>query len=292
MEGSESMVGLLASALRVAVPLIFGACGGMVSERSGVINIAIEGFMLVGAFFGAYFALTFHSPWLGLAGAMLVGAALGGLYGLMVIPGRGNQVVIGTAFNLLAVGLTPLLCKFIYETTNASPSLPAEERFDWAPLGLALALPLVLHFWFGYTRAGLRLGFAGAKPEALVTQGLRPKVIRWWAVTLGGSLAAAGGATLTVYLSSGFARNITAGRGFIALAAMILGRWRPLPVLAACLMFGLADAVQMRWQGQLWGGGGVPLQLVQILPYLVTMLVLVFWAGADQAPAALGKGEA
>ena len=282
---------LFASTLRLAVPLIFAALGGMMSERSGVINIALEGFMLIGAFFGVHFALMFHSPWLGLVGAVLAGGIGGLLYVGLVLVGRGDQIVMGTGFNMLAIGLTPQLCKLFYDTTNGTPSLPIAERFHWEPMLIAVVLPFVLHLWLKYTRSGLWLDFAGANPKALQTQGVSVGKVRVWAVTMSGALAASGGATLTIYLSSSFARNISAGRGFIALAALILGRWRPIPALLGCLLFGFADALQIRMQGAAFGGGTFPVQLIQIMPYAVTLVVLFSWAGGSRAPKALGSRE-
>jgi general nucleoside transport system permease protein len=280
---------LLESTLRVSTPLIFAALGGMVSERSGVINIALEGMMLVGAFGAAVGTLATHSPWLGSAWGMAAGVLLALIYGIFVIRLRSNQIVAGTAINMLALGLTPFLCKIRYDVTGQTPAIPIAERFQSAPLYLSWALVVICWLWLKYTRSGLRLSFAGEHPEALEAAGIRVNRVRWAAVLASGALAALGGATLSVYLSSAFSRNMTAGRGFMALAALIFGKWRPLPTAVACLLFGFTEAVQTRLQGvPLWGNAPLPVQFIQILPYLVTILILVGFVGRSRSPKALG----
>ncbi len=280
----------LLSALRVSSPLVFAALGGMFSERAGVINIALEGLMLMGAFAGAATTLWTHSPWLGSAGAMATGALFAGCYGLFVIRWRANQIVAGTAINLLALGLTPVLCKVFYGVTGSSPAIPLAERFGSAPLWLCGAAVVVAWAAMTYTRGGLWLGFAGEHPAAARAAGIDVKRVRWTALLLSGALAGMGGACLSLFLSSSFSRNMTAGRGFMALAALIFGKWRPVPAALACLLFGSAEALQMRLQGASFPGGTpVPVQLIQILPYLVTVLVLAGFLGRSRPPAALGK---
>lgn len=281
---------LFASTLRVSTPLIFAAMGGLFCERSGVINIALEGMMLMGAFAGAVAAFSFHSAWLGLACAAVAGVVFAAIYALCVIQLRADQIVAGMAMNLLALGLTPFLCKVLYDVTGSTPQIPLEHRFQIAPVFLALALVAACHFWFRFSRAGLRLSFAGEHPGALAAAGIRVNTIRWLAVLCGGALAGAGGATLSVYLSSSFSREMTAGRGFIALAALITGKWRPMPAAVACLVFGFAEAAQIRLQGlHLWGNFEIPVQFIQTLPYVVTVLVLAGALGRSKPPAALGS---
>jgi general nucleoside transport system permease protein len=280
---------LLASTLRVSTPLIFAALGGMFSERAGVINIALEGMMLVGAFGAAVGTLATHSPWLGSACGMAAGLSLAALYAVCVIGLRANQIVAGTAINMLALGLTPFLCKLLYDVTGSTPAIPLEQRFQSAPLYLSWLLVGLCWFVLKHTRAGLWMGFAGEHPEALDAAGIRVNRVRWVAVLVSGALAGMGGASLSVFLSSSFARNMTAGRGFIALAALIFGKWKPVPAAFACLLFGLAEAVQIRLQGVvLWGNEPVPVQFIQILPYAVTVLVLAGFVGRARPPKALG----
>jgi general nucleoside transport system permease protein len=280
---------LLASTLRVSTPLIFAALGGMFSERSGVINIALEGMMLIGAFAAAVGTLVAHSPWMGSACGMGAGLLLAAVYGLFVIRLRANQIVAGTAINMLAMGLTPFLCKILYDVTGSTPAIPIGERFQSAPLYLCWALVVGCYLWMKYTPTGLWVNFAGEHPEALDAAGVRVNRVRWIAVMVSGALAGMGGASLSIFLSSSFSRDMTAGRGFMALAALIFGKWKPLPTALACLLFGFADAVQIRLQGvPVWGDKSIPVQFIQILPYLVTILVLAGFVGRSRPPKALG----
>jgi simple sugar transport system permease protein len=280
---------LLSSTLRVSTPLIFAALGGMLSERSGVINIALEGMMLVGAFGAAVGTYMSHSPWLGSLVGMGSGVIMAAIYGIFVIRLRANQIVAGTAINMLALGLTPFFCKLLYDVTGSTPAIPINERFQSAPLYLCWVCVALCWLMFKYTPAGLWLGFAGEHPEALDAAGIRVNRVRWAAVLASGALAGMGGVSLSIFLSSSFSRNMTAGRGFMALAALIFGRWRPLPAALACSLFGFTEAVQIRLQGvSVWGGKPIPVQFIQILPYLVTILVLAGFVGQSTAPKALG----
>lgn len=280
---------LLASTLRVSTPLIFAALGGMFSERSGVINIALEGMMLLGAFGAAVATLAGHSPWLGSICGMAAGLSLAAVYGLFVIRWRADQIVAGTAINMLAMGLTPFLCKILYDVTGSTPAIPINERFQTAPLYLSWALVVICFLWMKFTPAALWVGFAGEHPEALDAAGIPVNRVRWLAVLVSGALAGMGGATLSIFLSSSFSRNMTAGRGFMALAALIFGKWKPLPTALACLLFGFADAVQIRLQGvAVWSDRPIPVQFIQILPYVVTVLVLAGFVGRSRPPKALG----
>jgi ABC-type uncharacterized transport system permease subunit len=283
------ILAVLASTLRVSTPLIFAALGGMVSERSGVINIALEGMMLVGAFAAASVAAATHSPWAGAGAALAAGMFLAAIYGLFVIRLRSDQIVAGTAVNMLAAGATPFLTKILYGSTTSTPSLPIEVRFQSAPVWIALALVLAAWAWMRYLPSGLWVRFAGEHPEALDSAGIRVNRVRWAAVLASGCLAGFGGASLSIFLASSFSRGMTAGRGFMALAALIFGKWKPVPAVLACLLFGFADAIQIRLQGVvLWGTEPVPVQFIQILPYVVTVLVLAGWVGRSRAPKALG----
>jgi len=279
---------LIASTLRLSTPLIFASLGGLCSERSGVINIALEGLMLLGAFGAAVGTLATHSPWLGAACGMAAGIALAAIYGLFVIRLRANQIVAGAAINMLAFGLTPFLCKILYDVTGSTPAIPISERFQTAPLYLCWLLVALCFLWLNHTRSGLWTSFAGEHPEALDAAGVRVNAVRWIAVLTSGALAGLGGATLSIFLSSSFSRSMTAGRGFMALAALIFGKWKPIPTALACLLFGLADAAQIRLQGVSFNGIRIPVQFIQILPYLVTILVLAGFVGRSRAPKNLG----
>ncbi len=279
---------LLASTIRISTPLVFAALGGLVSERSGVINIALEGLMLVGAFAAAVGTYATHSPVLGALAGAAAAMLLAAVYGLFVIRFRANQIVAGTAINMLALGLTPFVCKILYDVTGSTPALPLGERFRYAPVVVCWVLVGVAAVFFSRTRWGLRLGFAGEHPAALDSAGVSVARVRWAAVLTSGALAGLGGVSLSIFLSSSFSRNMTAGRGFMALAALIFGKWRPWPAAFACLLFGFTEAVQIRLQGAVIGGVAVPVQFIQILPYIVTILVLAGFVGRSRPPAALG----
>ncbi len=288
----DALVDFLSSTLRLATPLIFAAMGGLLSERSGIVNIALEGKMLVGAFFGAAVAHFTGSPWLGLLAGGGAGALVGFLYGWLAVPLKSDQIVAGTGINMLAYGIPPFVAKILFDVTGSTPALGIDERFHVAPLFLSLGVAVLLWLWLRHSRSGLWLMFAGEHPAALAAAGIRVARLRWQAVVAAGLLAGIGGATLSTFLSSSYSRNMTSGRGFIALAALILGKWRPIPAVLACLLFGMTDAAQIRLQGiEVAGLGKVPVQFIQILPYLVTLVVLAGFVGRARAPSALGRGE-
>jgi simple sugar transport system permease protein len=215
---------------------------------------------------------------------MSAGLLLAAIYALFAIRLRANQIVAGVGINMLAMGLTPFLCKILYDVTGSTPAIPIDERFQSAPLSLCWLLVVACFLWMKFTPTGLWVSFAGEHPAALDAAGIRVNRVRWAAVLVSGALAGMGGASLSVFLSSSFSRNMTAGRGFMALAALIFGKWKPLPTAAACLLFGFADAAQIRLQGV----GSIPVQFIQILPYVVTVLVLAGFVGRSRAPKAIG----
>lgn len=280
------ILGFILSVLRLSTPLVFAALGGLFSERSGVINIALEGFMLVGALAGAVVALSTGSPALGFLAAGVAGALFSLVYAFAVIHGRADQVVTGTAMNLLAMGLNPLVLKLLYDSTGGSPSLPLEARFADFPLWFAWILALTVWAVANHTHFGMRVSFAGEKPEALDAAGFSVRKVRYGAVALSGMLAAWGGASLSLFLASGYSRNMTAGRGFMALAALIIGKWRPMWALTACLFFGLMEAIQIRAQSV---DMLLPSQFIQALPYLTTVIVMAGFLGRSRPPKAIGQ---
>lgn len=283
------LIHIIESTLRVSTPLLFAALGGVVSERSGVINIALEGIMLLGAFVAAAFAFEMGSPYLGVMGGMLAGMSCGAFYAFCVIELQIDQIIAGTAINLLSFGLTPFLSKIFYNTTNSTPSLPLEMRFYQAPILVAWICVAAIAFWLNHTPSGLWVRFAGEHPKALDSAGINVRKTRWMAVLLSGCLAGLGGASLSLFLSSSFSRGMTAGRGFMALAALVFGKWRPWSTAFACVLFGFFDAIQIRLQGViLFGTEPVAVQFIQILPYVVTMFVLAGFVGSSRAPKALG----
>lgn len=283
------MIALLLSTLRVATPLLFGALGGLFSERSGVINIALEGLMLVGAFVAAVVTLTTGSPWLGFVAAGIAGSFFAAFYACFVIFFRANQIVAGTALNLLVMGLIPLVLKHLYDSTGATPTLAAEIRFAHFPLWFVWIALLLVWSWLKFTPSGLWVSFAGEHPHALDAAGIKVNRVRFFAVMMSGVLAGLGGASLSIYLSSGYSRNMVAGRGFMALAALIFGKWKPLPTALACLLFAFTEAAQFRLQSmQLAGGFAFPVQLIQVMPYLATIIVLAGFVGRSKPPKAIG----
>jgi ABC-type uncharacterized transport system permease subunit len=280
---------LFASTVRVSIPLLLAALGGVVSERAGVINIALEGIMLVGAFAAACVALASGSAWLGALAGACAGVILAAIYALFVVRFRANQIVAGTAINMLAMGITPFLSKIFYGSTGSTPAVLLDARFQFAPILWAVILAFAVWSWLKWMPSGLWIRFAGEKPEALDAAGVRVNRVRWAAVMISGALAGLGGVSLSIFLSSSFSRNMTAGRGFMAIAALIFGKWRPLPTAIACLLFAFADAIQIQLQGMvLWGSEPVPVQFIQVMPYVITILVLAGVVGQSRAPRALG----
>jgi simple sugar transport system permease protein len=275
------------SALRMSTPLLFAALGGYFSEKSGVINISLEGKLLIGAFAAAVIAHQTGSEWWGLAAGGVAGGALAVVYALFVLGLSANQIIAGTAINLLAFGIPPLISKVLYDTTGSTPALADETRFFLAPTVIALVASAAIWLWVKLSRGGLWLTFAGEEPKALASVGINPLHVRWGGVVVCGMLAGLGGASLALQLASGYSRGMSAGRGFMALAALILGKWRPLPAAFACLFFGLVDALQIRLQSL--GNLPVPSQFVQMLPYLLTLIALAGFVGRASAPRALGR---
>lgn len=279
-------LGFILSVLRGATPLLLAALGGLLSERAGVIQIALEGMMLMGALAGAIGASFFHSPWLGFLMAGLAGSLAASLYGLFAIKLKADQIVSGTALNILAVGIAPFITKISFNTTGSTPSLNLDARFSYEPMVIAFICLALISYVYSKTRAGLLLQFGGEHPEALVAAGNSLKSVRWFALLACGQLAGWAGGSLSLFLASSYSPNMTAGRGFMALAALIFGRWKPLPTAGACLLFAAADAVQIRLQGN---DGLIPVQFVQILPYLITIIALAGFFGQSRAPKALGR---
>ena len=216
------------------------------------------------------------------------GAIVALFYALTVIHGRSNQIVAGTAVNLLLMGLIPLTLKMLYDSTGGTPSLPAEHRFQYFPLWFVLLCAGLAWAFMNKTRMGLWVSFAGENPEALDAAGVSVRAVRYCAVAASGVLAGWGGASLSIFLASGYSRNMVAGRGFMALAALILGKWRAPYAVLACLFFGLMDALQIHLQGATVAGIEVPGQLVQLIPYLATIVVLAGFVGQSRPPAKIG----
>jgi simple sugar transport system permease protein len=281
-------VALIFSTIRLATPLLLAALGGLYSERSGVINIALEGMLLAGAFTAAAATHFAGNPWLGLLAAIVAGLAVASIHALACIKFGADQVVSGTAINILFLGVPALMSGALFQSTGATPQIPKEQLLPNAPIVIAFALVPITWYVLNRTRFGLRLRAVGENPEAADTAGVQVNRIRWAAVLISGALAAIGGAYLSIGQSSLFTRNMSAGRGFIALAALIFGKWRPVQTMLACLLFGFAEAVSIQMQGVT----PVPVQFIQIVPYVLTIVVLVGFIGRSRAPRALGTAYA
>lgn len=274
---------LLMATLSASVPLILAALGGMIAERSGVVNIGLEGMMLLGAFFGTVASYATGSPWLGLAAGMAAGALAALLLGVLSITYKADQIVSGVAINLLAVGVTGYMMRLLFRTDSQSPTTAALHWAPWVWALVAVGLAAALHWLLYVTPLGLRIRAVGEHPRAAATLGVNVYSIRYLCVILSGCLAGLGGAYLSLGFLSQFTREMSAGRGFIALAAMIFGKWTPFGAVAASLFFGFADALQLVLQG-----GSIPSQFLSALPYLLTMAVLAGVIGRAKAPAADG----
>lgn len=281
-------LGLLYSAIRLATPLLLAALGGMFSERSGVINIALEGLMLAGAFTAASVTWYAGNPWAGLLAAIAAGAAIAAVHAVACIRYRADQVVSGTAINILMTGVPALLSGAFFLSSGSTPQIPKEQLIPLTPVVIAFALVPLTYYVLYYTPLGLRLRAVGENPEAADAAGVSVKLLRYTAVLLSGALAGIGGAYLSIGQSSLFTRNMSAGRGFIALAALIFGKWRPVQTMLACLLFGFTEAIAIQLQGVHFGGEEIPTQFVQIIPYVLTIVVLAGFIGNSRAPRALG----
>jgi simple sugar transport system permease protein len=311
---------LLASTLRVSVPLILCALAGVLCERAGVIDLGLEGKMLMTAFTAAAVGSLTQSLALALAAAMAVGVALSMLHGYACVTHRGDQVVLGMAITMTAAGLTVVLGIAWFQQGGQTPPLPdsvrlgrwfvgAGEAVAGVPVvGRALQLALFGHTALVYlslglvaavwgllyrTRFGLRLRATGENPAMVDAAGVSVKALRYQALGLNGVLCALAGASLVLAQNPSFIPNMTAGRGYMALAALIFGKWHPVGALLACLLFGFLDAVSIRLQGAalpaFLGGGAVPVQAIQALPYVLTVVLLAGFIGRATAPAALGR---
>ncbi len=305
----------LDATLRLSTPLLLACLAGMYSERSGVFDIGLEGKMLMAAFAAAAAASVFHSVWIGLAVGLAVSIATAALQGAAAITLKGNQLIAGTAINMLAAGLTTFLGIQWFAQGGRTPQLKAGERFTDITLPFAdelqgvpvlgpiyhdlisghnllvyiafLAVPITWFVLFR-TRFGLRLRAVGENPKAVDTAGISVVRLRYQAVLITGLLCGFAGAFFSIAQGSGFGNNMTAGKGFIALAALIFAKWKPLPAMFTCLLFGFLDALQIRLQSQVIFGFEVPVQAIQALPYVLTVVLLAGFIGKAVGPKAGG----
>lgn len=288
--------------VRISIPYILAALGGLVSERSGVITIALEGMLLNGAFAAVLATSLTNQPLLGVLAGICAGALTGLLHGIVTIHFQADQIISGVAFNLLAVGLTKFLLRIFYDSSSNSSRIEGLGALSIMPgdgslaalvnqtLGhplvwITVGLVLLLHSGLFKTVWGLRVRAIGEHPEAADTLGVKVNAMRFGAVLLCGALAGLGGVWLAMDQHQ-FTDGMSNGRGFIAMAAIIFGRWNPIGATLACLLFGCAEALQITLQTS---GTQVPTQFIQMLPYLLTMIALAGLMGHSRPPAALGK---
>ncbi len=307
---------VLDSTVRLATPLLLACLAGLFSERAGIFDIGLEGKMLIAAFFSAAVAYLSGSVWLGLLAGIGSSLLLAGLHGLASITFRGNQLISGVAINFLAAGMTVLIAQDWFAEGGRTPSLIGAARFEPVTLPLAETLrgvpgigPVYAELISGHTilvyvallcvpatwwvlfrtRFGLRLRAVGENPAAVDTAGVSVVGMRYAAIAICGVLCGIAGAYLATALQAGFVKDMTAGRGYIALAALIFAKWRPWYALYATLLFGFLQAVALRYQNIEFGGIVIPVQLMDALPYILTVIILAGFVGKAIPPRAGGE---
>jgi general nucleoside transport system permease protein len=312
----ETVLQLAGSSLRLATPLLLACLAGLFSERAGIFDIGLEGKMLAAAFCAGAFSAVSGSAWVGLFAGIVASCVLALLHGFASITLRGNQLISGVAINFLASGLTALVGQNWFGMGGQTPQLAAAQRFlpiTWPLVERIGAVPIIgpiyqhlisghnilvyaallavpATWWVLYrTRFGLRLRAVGENPGAVDTAGVSVVRLRYAAVLIAGLLCGIAGAYLSTGQAAGFNREMTAGKGFIALAALIFAKWRPWPALVACLLFGFLDAVGIRYQGIEIGEITVPVQFMQALPYILTVVILAGFVGKAIPPRAGGR---
>jgi len=312
----NDLINILAQTVRLSVPLILACLAGLYSERSGIVDIGLEGKLLASAFAAATVSAVTGSAWLGLLAGIGGALLFSGIHGLASINFKGNQTISGVALNFLAAGLTTYLGQSWFKRGGFTPQLSPDQRFG--PIHLPFAtemrdVPIIgpiysglisghsLLTYFAFlvvpatawvlfrTRFGLRLRAVGESPKAIDTAGISVTLLRYQALIITAVLVGIGGSYLSIAAGAGFNPNMAAGRGFIALAALIFAKWKPWPALLVCLMFGFLDAMQLRLQGiKIPYVGDVPVQAIQVLPYILTVILLAGFIGRAVAPKASG----
>jgi simple sugar transport system permease protein len=311
-----TLIQILDSTVRLSVPLLLACLAGLFSERAGIFDIGLEGKMLMAAFFSAGVAAVTGSVWLGLLAGIAASLVLSALHGVASITFRGNQLISGVAINFLASGMTVLIAQNWFQQGGRTPSLFGGGRFTGIEFPFAGALETVpvigpvysellsghsvlvylafaavpLSWWVLFrTRFGLRLRAVGENPAAVDTAGISVVRLRFAAVAICGVLCGIAGAYLATALQAGFVKEMTAGRGFIALAALIFAKWRPWHAMGACLLFGLLQAIALRFQNIDLGLFVIPVQVMEALPYILTVVILAGFVGKAIPPRAGGE---
>lgn len=312
----EQFFGLLEMTIRLSTPLILAALAGLFVERSGVVDISLEGKILSAAFAAGAVAAVTHSPWLALLAGMGAAVLMAMLHGFVSVTYNGNQLISGLAINTIASGLTPVLGLAWFEQGGATPQLDDASRFreiHWPGVEAVQDIPLIgliykhvisghsllvymtvliipLVTWFIYrSRFGLRVRAVGENPHAADTAGVSVAKVRYIALFWGGILCGIAGTFLAISINSGFAKDMSAGKGFLALAALIFGKWRPGSAVIGCLLFAFFDALQIRFTGvSLPVVGIMPSQIFEVIPYVLTVLLVAGFVGRAVAPKAIG----
>ncbi len=311
-----TIIQILDSSIRLSIPLLLAALAGLFSERAGIFDIGLEGKMLFAAFLSAGVAYVFGSVWLGLLAGIIASLLFSLIHGVASITFRGNQLISGVAINFLAAGITVLIAQSWFKQGGRTPSLSGSGRFNpielpfsellsevpvigsvyselisghTALVYLAFALVPVSWWILSKTTFGLHLRAVGENPAALDTAGVSVIRTRYLAIIICGILCGLAGCYLSTGLSAGFVKDMTAGRGYIALAALIFAKWRPWYVLSACLLFGLLEAISNRYQNIEIFGMILPVQFMQALPYILTVIILAGFIGKAIPPRAGGE---
>ena len=286
----SSIMSIINTTLMYSAPLIFGAMSGVVSENAGVVNVGIEGIMTFGALVGAAVGFYTQNPWLGLLSGSLAGVILVVLHAVASVNFKADQTISGMALNFIGPGLSLFLCRLLFKnkttTTRIANKLP--KIFGLVDVTVLLALLITILLWFVLyrTKWGLRIRSVGEHPAAADTLGINVTKVRCTSVIVSGFLAGAGGAAMTLGVVSQFTPTAISGQGFIALAAVIFGKWKPQGAYGACLLFALAQALAVTFGG---GRIDIPSEFLSMLPYVLTIVVLILFVGRSMAPSANGK---
>lgn len=285
-------VSFLTQMIRIAIPYLFAASGGVVAERAGIVSLTLEGFMLSGAFAAVLGVNYTGNPWVGVLTGIFGGLIFALIHAIATIRYRADQIVVGVAINLMAIGVTRFFLKLFFDSSSNSPRVEGfggnikAAGFDNPLLWLGLLVPVAVAFMIYRTPFGLRLRAAGEHPDAAESVGVSVKRVRYVAVAISGMLAGLGGVYLALDQHQ-FTDQMTAGRGFIALSAVIFGRWHPIRAALACLLFAAAETLQI----QLQGSHAIASQFIEMIPYVLTIIALAGVVGRAVPPAALGRAQ-
>ncbi len=280
------MLDIVLSTLRLSLPILLAASGGYFTEKTGVAQISLEAYLLTGAFTAATVSYYSHSIFWGYVVAVIAGVLVSQLFSLLVLKLKANAIVVGTALNLLVMGVIPIISKNIFDSTGSTPSLNIDNTgifSQFYPYILILVLLALSYYLAERSKWGLQIKFAGQNSEVLESVGLSPARVRWLAISFSAAITAVGGAILSTYLASSYSPMMSAGRGFIALAAVIFAGWRLGRAWLVVLFFALAEALQIYIQS-LQLDFKIPNELIQSMPYLITLVVLLFYKNKSSAP--------